>query len=30
MKTCLILIDTQESFRHHRYFTPATLAGAAA
>jgi nicotinamidase-related amidase len=25
MKTCLILIDAQESFRHRPYFTPATL-----
>jgi len=27
MKTCLILIDAQESFRHRPYFTPATLPG---
>ena len=27
MKTCLIVIDSQESFRHRPYFTPATLPG---
>ena len=27
MKTCLILIDAQESFRHRPYFTPANLPG---
>ncbi len=25
MKTCLVVIDSQESFRHRPYFTPATL-----
>jgi nicotinamidase-related amidase len=27
MKKCLIVIDSQESFRHRPYFTPATLPG---